>query len=172
MNDADFLLFTDGSGYQDGFGGWACLAKTRFQERRLLRVGCASGTSVDRMEMTAMVEGMQMIIDFLNENPNALRRLDGTASVTWYSDRESMVKSALGEYDRSNEPDLWHRYVGFQTRLRIEPVFIKRETDFPEFQEVDLHASTGRIIIKNYFEGVINGEPGKLLGFNQKNPSA
>jgi hypothetical protein len=148
--EADVTLFTDGSGHMDGFGGWAAVVKSRDGKFRDFRMGAMTGTSVDRMEMTAMIEGLHMALHLVTEHPEIRRNIGILPSVLWYSDRESMVKSALGEFGRTNATDIWSQYAWFETQLRIYPVHVLRETEHPEFQAVDLHASTARLIIKNY----------------------
>lgn len=152
--ETDFTLLTDGSGWEDGFGGWAALVKHNKTDLRDFRMGCMSGTSVDRMEMTAMIEGLHMTLQLARRNTALIRHLGSKPSVVWYSDRESMVNSALGRNERSNATDIWNQYSFFEEHLIIYPVFIARESDVPDFKFVDLHASTGRIIIKNYMESI------------------
>jgi len=149
---ADFLMFTDGSGYKDGYGGWACLVKTSDSMHQMFRMGAVIGCTVDRMEMTAILEGLQLVVEM---TPWAVRRPEEDRN-TWrpkvrmFSDRENLVLSIQGVYDRSNSPDLWHRFQYYETLLDIEPVHVLRETDHPEFVTVDMQASTARIIAKEY----------------------
>lgn len=150
----DLLLFTDGSGHRDGFGGWCAVARTPDKRFGYTQFGCASGTSVDRMEMTAFLEGLTMLstaikgLPTLTPNPNRIRG----PIVFWYSDRESLVLSVRGKYARSNSPDLWARFEYYEKQFDIYPFHVSRETDFAEFRDADLHASSLRIVIKHYTE--------------------
>ena len=160
---SDFVLFTDGSGHQDGYGGWAALVKsTTRPDLHNIRMGGMTQTSVDRMEMTAMVEGLHMTLALAGRVAPQGGRLNGKHSVIWFSDRESLIKSALGEYGRGNSTDLWNQYAWFETQLTIIPIHVRREVDHEEFRSVDLHASTIRIILKNYDNSIRNIEPSSL----------
>ena len=56
----DYILYTDGSGYEkDGFSGWCCQVVSNVpgvEGQR--RMGCMSGSTVDRAEFTALLEGL------------------------------------------------------------------------------------------------------------------
>ena len=148
----DFLMFTDGSGWKDGYGGWASLVKTFDGAHQMFRMGAIIGCTVDRMEMHAILEGLQLAIEMI---PWAVREPDDDLR-TWkpkvkmFSDRENLVLSIQRVYDRSNSRDLWARFEYYESQLDIEAEHVLRETDFPEFVQVHTHASTGRIIAKEY----------------------
>jgi hypothetical protein len=162
MQDPDITVYSDGSGYQpDGYGAWAALAVSRGEVFRLFRTGMSSGTSVDRMEMTAMLEGLQMADEIIEDeflNKEEWHYAEGLGCdrprfrVRLLSDRESMVLSIKGVYGRTNAPDLWERFSYYEKRMEISAEHVARETDFADFQWVDLFASTGRIVIKQYLE--------------------
>jgi len=149
----DFLLYTDGSGYQDGFSGFCSTFVSQIQNQpgRGTRMGSMSGSTVDRAEMTALLEGLQAIWEFLETIPKY--NLPGRKpTIHWYTDRESLALSVSGEYKRSSSMDLWKRFAWYEEQFDITPQWVERETDFPEFKACDLHASTNRVIIKNYIE--------------------
>lgn len=152
--DSDYLLFTDGSGYQDGYGGWACIVTDPSGTPLMFRMGCIMGATVDRMELTAILEGLQLVEELKTTNPKSI----GDQGRTWhpvvhlFSDRENLVLSIQKVYDRSNAPDLWKRYEFYEGRLHVVARHVERETDHSQFITVDLHASTARIIIKQYGE--------------------
>lgn len=118
----------------------------------MFRMGAIVGCTVDRMEMTAILEGLQLVIEM---TPWAVREPDED-SLTWrpkvkmFSDRENLVLSIQRVYDRSNSRDLWARFEHYEGLIDIEAQHVLRETDYPEFVQVDTHASTGRIIAKEY----------------------
>lgn len=149
--DFDFSVFTDGSGHPDGYGGWAATAIENATGRKMFRMGGQSGTSVERMELTAMIEGLLMCAELgrlsLQPDPG---RMYPRRTVLWRSDRESLVKTMSGEYRRSTEPDLWKRLDVVLARFAVTAEHVGRENDFPEFGPVDLHASSARIIMKSY----------------------
>ena len=147
----DFLIFTDGSGHPDGYGGWAATAIETATNRRMFRMGGQSGTSVERMELTALIEGLLMCAELgrlsLQSDPG---RMYPRRTALWRSDRESLVKTIAGEYRRSTEPDLWKRLDVVLARFAVTAEHVSRENDFPEFGPVDLHASSARIMMKSY----------------------
>lgn len=148
----DFLVWTDGSGHVSGFGGWACRVDTQDRFHKMFRMGAVIGTSVDRMEMTAILEALQLVMEMRHlaardeSDPVQLRPL----KVKMFCDRENLVLSIQRVYDRSNCQDLWERFAYYEQRLEIDIEHVLRETDFPEFEMVDLHASTGFQMAKNY----------------------
>lgn len=115
-------------------------------------MGSTFGLSVDRAEMTGLLEGLEMALSMSRVLPKA----QFMSGETWrpvvvaHSDRENMVLSIKGVYDRANCPDLWARFSYYEKVLDIRPIHVPRETDYPEFVVCDLNASTGRLIAKAY----------------------
>jgi ribonuclease HI len=149
---ADILVFSDGSGYApDGFGGWAAIACTPDRTWKTFRMGSTFGLSVDRAEMTGLLEGLEMALSIsraLNRAPDMEEGWKPTVAI--FTDRENMALSIKGVYDRSNCPDLWYRFSYYESQLNIIATHVARETDYPEFALCDLHASTGRLVAKDY----------------------
>lgn len=153
MTPSDFLVFSDGSGHIDGYGGWASYMKSVDGRFSMYRAGSMIGTSVDRMEMTAMLEGLQMVLEIIphaDQSPRLMKTWK--PKVDLFSDRENMVLSIRGTYSRSNSADLWRRFEFYESLMVIEAFHVPRETDYPEFVQVDLDASSGRILIKDFAE--------------------
>ena len=106
----DYILYTDGSGYEkDGFSGWCCQVVSNVpgvEGQR--RMGCMSGSTVDRAEFTALLEGLEMILDLDRNTPSLGPR---RPKVLWYSDRESLVGGVTRiwgpDKGRNSSPDLW-----------------------------------------------------------------
>ncbi len=158
MNEPpDILLLTDGSGYKDGYGGYAAVAATPDGVWKFFRMGAASGTTVDRMEFTALLEGLQLAWEMWNAMPVSAQEPPIKPRVRWLSDRENIVLSARSVQERSNCPDLWCRYAYYEERMEIRPQFIDREEEanLPDFKMVDLQSSVGREILKNYLATLI-----------------
>ena len=153
-NDADLLVFSDGSGYKDGYGGWSAICCTPERNMKTFRMGSTFGLSVDRAEMTGMLEGLEMALSISRVLPKAMTIEGWKPMVNVYTDRENMVLSIKGVYDRSNCPDLWRRFEHYEKHLNIVAIHVFRETDFPEFVQCDLNASTGRLIAKSYVEAM------------------
>ena len=151
--ETDILVFSDGSGYKDGYGGWAACACTPDRNWKTFRMGSTFGLSVDRAEMTGMLEGLEMALSMSRVLPKAYTMGEGWKPVVAiFTDRENMALSIKGVYDRSNCPDLWARFAYYESKLDIVATHVERETDFKEFVMCDLHASTGRLIAKSYGE--------------------
>lgn len=157
-NNPDLISFSDGSGHEDGFGGWAAVVVTPDRILKQARMGCASGTTTDRCEMIGFLEGLEMALQMANDLPRS-HLGDFRPRVQCFSDRENLVLSAMGLQRQSNSPDLWARFRYYQELLDIHVAHINREqeTIFPEFRECDLQASTGRIIVKQDRESVRYG---------------
>lgn len=156
MTEPDYLLFTDGSGYKDGYGGWACCVRHVGKKANMFRMGCIVGCTVDRMEMTAILEGLQIVFENMQSRWESRDGEDPEKKpiVRLFSDRENLVLSIQKVYDRGNCPDLWARYAYYESIMEVHATHVQRETDYPEFSMVDLHASTGRIIAKQYGEAL------------------
>lgn len=163
MNNPDFLVWTDGSGYKDGFGGWAAYVHTPDKTHELFRMGAVVGTSVDRAELTGIIEGLQMVADLMTIIPHklAMGQRVWKPKVKMYSDRENLVLSIQKVNARSNSPDLWRRFEFYEGFMALDANHVLRETDFPEFVFVDLHASSARIIAKQYAEA--SGLPRSII---------
>ncbi len=147
----DFVLYTDGSGYTDGFSGYCAILVCTVPKLDATStvMGSMSGSSVDRAEMMALLEGLEAILNVESSLPR-FRIADRKIQVTWFSDRESLVKSVKNEYGRNSSKDLWARLAYYETKFEIDARWVERETDYPEFQACDLHASTQRVILKSY----------------------
>ena len=152
---SDIIVFTDGSGHKDGYGGWAAIATTPDGILRTFRMGAASGTSTDRMEFTAMLEGLQMALEMSEKFPRH-GLIECKSSVKIISDRENLVLSIKKAYARSNAPDLWARFEYYEKILDIQAKHVGDEEKalLKDFTGVDLEASTGRILIRDYLKTV------------------
>jgi len=152
---SDFLLYTDGSGYQDGFSGFCAtfISQVPGHLDKGTRMGSMSGSTVDRAEMTALLEGLQAIADFLETVPK-FRLGNQKITIQWFTDREALAKSVDRTYGRHSSPDLWVRFEYYEKMFDITPQWVERETEFPEFKACDLHASTNRVILKSYIESL------------------
>ena len=155
VDGVDYHLFTDGSGHVDGYGGWACLLEDTDRRPLAFRMGCVIGSTVDRMEMTAILEGLQLVTEHRGPlaSPHSKVRIR-RAVVVLTSDRENLVKSIMGEYGRENSPDLWARFSCYEQQLTIRAQHVGRNARIAQMDMVDLHASSGRIIAVNYHTGL------------------
>ena len=133
----DYILYTDGSGYElDGFSGWCAQAYSQVPgtDKRRRIMGCMSGSTVDRAELTALLEGLEMILAMDKGVPCIGER---RPDILWYSDRESLVGGVMKiwgpDKGRNSSPDLWARFAHYERKVHIRGVHVARETDFPEF---------------------------------------
>jgi ribonuclease HI len=113
-------LFTDGSSYhKDGSGGWAYVAIDAFGDE-VVGSGSASGTTNNRMEMQAWVEGLNWVFETL-----------GPCKLLVYSDSEYV---GLGAMDRTRmrrkNDDLWFEIDSAIDRHKmVEFVWVKGHRD-------------------------------------------
>lgn len=156
---SEYLLFTDGSGHQDKFGGYASLVIANYAHsptKMACCVGGAFGTSVERMEFTGLLEGLQSILDTGGYNKSAghaelaVRR----PHIAWFTDRESLALSCwmpdgVPFYRRKSCPDLWARYEWYEQFFTIIPIWCGRTTHAA--QDVsDKLASEARVLVKDW----------------------
>jgi ribonuclease HI len=129
-------LFTDGSSWTvDKSGGWAWLAIDAF-DGEYSQCGGESGTTNNRMEMTAWVKGLEEIHKVL-----------GPCTVVVYSDSEYV---GLGAMDRNRKRnlnrDLWRALDDAVDRhLYVEFRHVKGHTGHEFNEQVDKLAGEARI---------------------------
>lgn len=154
MTSTDIKIYTDGSGHINGFGGWAAFITTLDGILKTFKMGGCCGTSVDRMEFTALLEGLQGAWEMSRAMPES-NIPDWRPSVLWFSDRESLVHSVKRLNSRSNCPDLWVRFEWYERVMDITAQFMTDELmkTSLEFKEVDLQSSIGYQMYKSYVSG-------------------
>lgn len=154
----DYVLYTDGSGCERGWGGYAALIEKYDlvdEERQVVDswplMGGTHGSTVARSEMTAFLDGIHSIVrdaagDLLERSEEMdlyeikqqgiLNRMTGPDRVTvlWYTDRENLAKALL--YDENGDPlqgrrtetDLWMRWSTFARSVCVTPLATLRNT--------------------------------------------
>lgn len=152
MTETDFLLFTDGSGHEDGFGGWAAVALHKSTGKLHEAYGCESRTSTDRMEWAGLLAGLEMCRSLAVTDYRLL--IPGKPRIVWYNDRESVVKYVQSVHGYNSSKDLLARYHSLAATVELTAQHVKIEQDIPAFTFVDLHASSLRIAIKDYVQSV------------------
>jgi len=111
-------LFVDGScGTGGDVGTWAALAATQ-TERKLL-FGCAYPTTISRMELTPIIEGLVWIRKNWGKYTRSL-------SIRIYSDSEYTVKTLSGMYEPSKNMDLWTAVGAASDGFNIDFVWYER----------------------------------------------
>ncbi len=141
----DYVLYTDGSGHQNGWGAYAAVARYNTDLNHLLRVAGNYGSSVQRNELTALLEGLFAIADHqlrrviqlgLREvspgNPWNTFAGEDRITVLWFTDRENLAKALVYDDDmrplnkRARERDLWMRYSAMAKHFCITPMLVPR----------------------------------------------
>jgi hypothetical protein len=132
-------------------------------------ISAATGTTVERQEITAMLDGLQIITDW-QEAAGILGRISMPV-VLWYTDREAAALCAWRKddgqpfYRRKSSPDLWARFEWYEKRMRIVPLWTPRK-DHPIQDLADGLASEGRVAFKEWVQYMINEN---RLPFHAKN---
>jgi len=155
----DFFLYTDGSGYQDGYGGAAALVLSAKHNVWEVSFAGYKGTTVERAEFEGLLIGLQTILTVMKwDSAFHHQRLERMPpSVSWFTDREALAKAVQRDaegnpvYSRRSTPDLWARFSFYERLFRVDPVFTKRETNVYH-NVVDRFASDARLLVKDYME--------------------
>ncbi len=154
----DYVLYTDGSGCTFGWGAYAAVWE-KIDLRDELRVPVSSGSafganygaSVNRNELTALLEGVWSILterclelrdraiedaklSYIISTEGPLHQLVGADRVTilWYTDRENLANALLfddkGEAlaARTKDRDLWLRWSFMARHVCVTPLNVPR----------------------------------------------
>ncbi len=141
----DYVLYTDGSGHSDGWGAAAAVARFTGTGEHILRVAGNYGSTVQRNELSAFLDGLFAIAD------HQLRRVmqlglrevapknawntflgDDRITVLWYTDRQNLAKALLFDDEarplngRNSERDLWMRFSTMAKHFCITPMQVPR----------------------------------------------
>lgn len=117
--DKGIALFTDGSSYyKDGSGGWAWVAIDCYEGLET-GSGAVSGTTNNRMEMQAWIEGLGALLQAL-----------GPCQVLVYCDSEVVGRGFEGIYARKKNSDLWEQLLEAAAQHEyVEWVWVKGHKD-------------------------------------------
>lgn len=178
----DYVLYTDGSGDVEGWGASASVldyidldreSEGRVATARAVQVSAAYGSTVQRREFTAMLDGLhsalthaidlweeRMLSDPAERYESRNTRLTGPdrVSVLWITDRANLAKSLLFYEDgeavnaRSFEKDLWMRYSAMAKHFCVTPMLIPRNS-IPEQALCDALCGDARLAFKTSMIG-------------------
>jgi ribonuclease HI len=159
LESYNLIVYTDGSGHEDGYSGYAAFIKTPDGLVKRFVMGAMSVSSVDRAEFTALIEGLRVAYDLWKTFPEAWQGhwpeevVLRTPRIMWYSDRESLVLSVKRVYARDNCRELWSAFEYFEQNMVItaEHITSPVKDEMPEFVECDLQSSTCRDVIKHLY---------------------
>lgn len=138
---SDYYIITDGSGYTDGLGGFACCIVETQNYVATVIYGGQTSTSVPRQEFKALLEALQFIYQ-------SDKRVNLT--ITHYSDCEALTKCIGNDYKRSSNTDLWAFFEFFEQYYSVDSNYIPRDTNMEALKLCDLHASSMRELLKHY----------------------
>lgn len=128
------IMYTDGScldNGNNGTGGYCALLQTPNKSHEKIIRGSESNTTNNRMEMTAIIEGIKAI-----KKPS---------EVTIYSDSNITVRAInewLEGWQKKNfkkiaNVDLWKEYLEVSAQHHIKAVWVKAHSGHPENELVD-----------------------------------
>lgn len=139
----DFVLYTDGSGCTAGWGAYAALIEEvigdceqpRWVSSRDVRFAATYGSTVQRSELTALLEGLHAILyravarSAADDVPVTMADLVGPqrVSVCWFTDRLNIARALLFDQrgspldSRAKDRDLWLRFSAFARHACITP---------------------------------------------------
>lgn len=113
--DDKIVVYTDGAcignGSSDAKGGWAC--KLMYKGYKKYKSGHESGTTNNRMEMTAVLEAMKSITDKGKQ-------------IELYSDSQYVIRTLKGEYKIGENQELWDKLMNeYKQFPHIELIWVK-----------------------------------------------
>jgi len=140
----DYYLATDGSGHQDGCGGYAATYFQVGQEEVRYAYGSNFGQTVQRNELRAFLEGLHAILQW-----EVSERLGKEASVKvnyeslsedpvrvfWHTDRQNLAAALLFREDhsmlgsRNTDRDLWGQFAVLNQYTCVSPILAGRNTE-------------------------------------------
>lgn len=184
----DYLLFTDGSGCTQGWGAHAAVIQRidldpekgfrRVVDSRV-RVGASYGSTVQRNELTAMLDGLHEILQWhiaetrdddgiaVDNQRKGLQKLvaDDRVTVMWFTDRSNLAKALLfDEHDRplnarASDVDLWLRFSSMARFACITPMLVARNS-VPEQAACDAMCSAARLALKGSLDALQTNSTG------------
>lgn len=194
----DYVLYTDGSGCVNGWGAQAAIIEAVAGDdgvRRVydtdLRITGTYGSTVNRSELSAFIDGVHAILthrlsavagldaDEALEKPvgGPLAAFQGSDRVTimWHTDRQNLAKSLLFGVDglplcaRSRDRDLWMRYSTMARHVCVSPLCADRNT--VDYQKTADHlCSIARLAMLNAKEAFISATSGIIKDQIWKHP--
>jgi ribonuclease HI len=131
---SEVVMFTDGScldNGRNGTGGYCALLQTPNKKHQKIIKGSESNTTNNRMEMTAIIEGLKAI-----KKPSR---------VTVYSDSNITVRAInewLEGWIRKNfrkvaNVDLWKEYLEVSAKHQVKAIWVKSHSGIYENELVD-----------------------------------
>lgn len=162
-DNACYVGATDGSGHQDGYGGWACVVRrqvgwapfddgTEYEElpTDLVRFGSIFGGTVLRNEMQALIEAMRAVGVM---HANDRKENSEIPVMLWVTDRADVAEGLMRDAEgnpltrRATCADLWAQIVYLSRFCSVVPRHIPRNTE-PDQALCDRLAGNSRNALK------------------------
>ncbi len=135
MTETKIILYTDGSCMPNpGLGGFGFI----FIDPKTSKEWCVNGgevnTTNNRMEMTAVIEGLKFLKEYSN--------------FKIYSDSTYVINCASGKWKRTKNIDLWEQYIVVSKNKDIEWEWVKAHNGNKYNEMVDKLAKQGSELVK------------------------
>jgi len=145
-----FCLFTDGACQPNpGKGGWAFIAyPEKHKERKTVKAGYEEKSTNNRMEITAVLEGLKFLIEISKWVD--ISEVKADHSIVLYSDSKYIIGaidswmhnwSKNGWKRKDKKPvlnvDLWKEIYSLCQKIDVECIHVKGHSGHPENEECD-----------------------------------
>ena len=148
--DAQVFIFSDGSGtHSDGYGAGAAMVVSERYKLRAHGLVAGTGFNTLRGEITGVMVGLRLLLEHLGNNPTVVRGMQ--LSVLCHVDNSFVARAINAKELRLVENDLWRTFSYYDELFRIAAVHVPRNSTV-EMTHADMVASTGRSVIKEYFQ--------------------
>lgn len=161
MTQKRFWVYTDGSAETLGncSGSWAAMIITP-DGKRQYSTGAAIWTTVNRMELTALLSAL----DFIKRI--ALRGVALGEAVQVFSDSTYVVNGATGKNKRGENRDLWAQFDEAMRGLEVSIEWVERNKE-PEQAMADAMCDHVRALLKDFLVKMEATEDFQSLNFRR-----
>lgn len=151
--DYDFLVVSDGSGWEDGFGGFGVVVIAPKYFVYESAIGAGTHTTVWRTEFLAILAGLRILIDKCDlEHTYKLEQLmRNKPRVCIRSDSESLVNAINNPLQRKKNKDLWMQFSWYEQLFSFSTEHIKRDTR-ETHKAADTIASGARMALLDFYK--------------------
>lgn len=134
-------IFTDGSwSVHTDAGGYAALLVLA-DGSRYVTLGGAYKTSIERMELLAMIEGLKLARIII-------KNTTGKIPVVIINDREDVLRQLSGEFQSRHNLDLWFCAEDLKKSFDIQTLWMERNSH-PALAQVDIYSANIRESLEN-----------------------
>jgi len=145
-------MFVDGAASQkDDIGAYATLLVAANNEQRKLLMGTQCPTTISRMELVPIIEGLRWLRSHWAKRSRYVVRV--------YSDSEYTVKTLCGLYPRQKNTELWAALDDAAASFDVQYIWRERNT-LPQTEVVDGVCSNlrraNKHLLNEYFGDYLN----------------